>query len=920
MSDTVAADVFLRPRLGAYPSARRQRVPLGSTQPVYFDVVDALTGELVPGATEASALYWLAGVDGTDSPATDLDIVEISPGTLRVQAPNDVPGTWLIWAQIEHPSAETARIVYDVPDDGGAPSLVPVDEWRARNASSAAAGAAAGRIGGRETGSEAGAAAGAAAGEDAARPFAEQADRSAQDAATSETIALDAADLAREERIAAAGSAGEADQRARDAEAARIAAEAEAGKTAQDALWANLSRSSAEQAAGIASTAAATASAGANLYPTVAAGLTATAEGATFSVQAAGETYASTYRKVSGAAVFINSLAGKLAIDRERATRSAVVDYADRAWIVGQGWVTGRTALLLNQSRRLYGYTEPGQYPARWNGTTYARPAQTSEVQAEADARAALVRTLPRLFVAGLGYVDWEAATLSANGRVMRYRQAGVSYEMDGGRFAAPLTTETVGTLDRAWLPGWGWVQSVRMSRAGRRALSAVLADNRTLVLSPSGLIVPGQGGTVAADARPAADYLQDYTNRWGVLSDPLILYIIPLYGQSLARGQGGDRTVAADGTITTTGPISTAVLYPGFAFMPAGGVFVDGTRFATMEGLREIGQESSCSSMVNHFIARTEAATGFRPRVATFNASVGGLSFLQLKRGQAAYRSFLRALEDVVSWGKAQGYKPFVPAWVWRQGEQDRADGTAFVTRKRNLAQMARWVDEDCKRITGQWQDVMMITYQPNNALNVPFTYQPIFEAHRLMDGEGLIRCSGPIYHTERMDVTHADAPGYYRMGKQDARAICAELFREGAAALQPTRIWWDSPTRLCVQCHAPTLPLVIDRSGVDVVVPTVTADGFEFTDYSGSPPAITGVALQGSDTVAITLASRPSGARGVLTYAYRVDSSGARQGRRTGPRGTIRDSTQDPSLIDGRADANWLTSFWADVPAAPV
>ncbi|ONG56959.1 hypothetical protein BKE38_05030 [Pseudoroseomonas deserti] len=184
MSSTLAVDVVLRPRLGAYYSARRQRVNIGSTQPVYFDVVDAQTRALVPGAGGASALYWMPGTLGTDAPGQPLAIAESSPGTLRVDVPSDVPGAWRVWLRIESPSAETADIVYDVPDDGGAPTLLTIEEWRSMQAAAAAAGASAAIPEANRVGAE------------AARPFAES-------AAASEIIALDAADMARDERIAA---------------------------------------------------------------------------------------------------------------------------------------------------------------------------------------------------------------------------------------------------------------------------------------------------------------------------------------------------------------------------------------------------------------------------------------------------------------------------------------------------------------------------------------------------------------------------------------------------------------------------------------------------------------------------------------------------------------------------------------------
>lgn len=120
MSQTVAADVVLRPRLGPYPSARRQRVTLGSTQRVYFDVVNTQTGALVPGAEGLAGGYWIDVVEGDDAPAQPAEVVEITPGTLAVDINSEIPGTHTVRVSIEAPSQEAAEIVFDVSTAGAA--------------------------------------------------------------------------------------------------------------------------------------------------------------------------------------------------------------------------------------------------------------------------------------------------------------------------------------------------------------------------------------------------------------------------------------------------------------------------------------------------------------------------------------------------------------------------------------------------------------------------------------------------------------------------------------------------------------------------------------------------------------------------------------------------------------------------------
>jgi hypothetical protein len=126
--------------------------------------------------------------------------------------------------------------------------------------------------------------------------------------AASEAIALDAADLARDHELAARGARKDAEEAQSHAEGARDVAVA----SSQASL---LSAAVAEAARNDAAVAAAQAQAGATLYPDVATGLAATAEGKSFSVQASGSTFSTTYRKTNGAAVLVGSLPSKVAVD-----------------------------------------------------------------------------------------------------------------------------------------------------------------------------------------------------------------------------------------------------------------------------------------------------------------------------------------------------------------------------------------------------------------------------------------------------------------------------------------------------------------------------------------------------------------------------------------------------------------------------
>ena len=88
----------------------------------------------------------------------------------------------------------------------------------------------------------------------------------------------------------------------------------------------------------------------------------------------------------------------------------------------------------------------------------------------------------------------------------------------------------------------------------------------------------------------------------------------------------------------------------------------------------------------------------------------------------------------------------------------------------------------------------------------------------------------------------------------------------------------------------------------------------GFEYTDGSGAPPAITSVQLVAADTVQITLAAAPVGANKRVRYAY-TSKGNVTPGPISGVRGNLRDSDPTPSLY-GNTLQNWGITFDLAVP----
>jgi len=111
----IARDVILEPRLGSRKSARVYRFTIGTEVVVWLDVRDDMTGALVPGAANVSALSWQPNTRDNEAAAQALAPVEATPGIWQVQVPTPVPGTYTVFWAAE---GQAAEISFDVSTAG----------------------------------------------------------------------------------------------------------------------------------------------------------------------------------------------------------------------------------------------------------------------------------------------------------------------------------------------------------------------------------------------------------------------------------------------------------------------------------------------------------------------------------------------------------------------------------------------------------------------------------------------------------------------------------------------------------------------------------------------------------------------------------------------------------------------------------
>jgi hypothetical protein len=231
--------------------------------------------------------------------------------------------------------------------------------------------------------------------------------------------------------------------------------------------------------------------------------------------------------------------------------------------------------------------------------------------------------------------------------------------------------------------------------------------------------------------------------------------------------------------------------------------------------------------------------------------------------------------------------------------GEQDHQIGNTGY--EANLVQFQGDYDTDVKVITGQTGVIPMMLCQMHSWTKYASTTSliPLAQLAAAKNNPTKIFLVTPKYiFNYQTDGIHLTAADEKLLGQYYAKALASIL---SGAGWKP--LWPISATRsgsvITIVFNVPKGDLALDTS----LVVNPGNYGFEYTDASGSPPAISSVQVTARDTVKINLASTPSGSSKKVRYAF-TGVSGNNAGRLTGARGCLRDS-----------DGNYCVTFSEDL-----
>jgi len=339
------------------------------------------------------------------------------------------------------------------------------------------------------------------------------------------------------------------------------------------------------------------------------------------------------------------------------------------------------------------------------------------------------------------------------------------------------------------------------------------------------------------------------------------------------------------------------------------------------------VGQ-SSITPMAEALV-NLEGATPTSPYfMLELGMGVGGYNDSQLASGTVPYTNLKNSLTAAVSL-MPPGFVLNVPAVPYVQGEADSTSGTTRSAYASDLATLQTNLTSDIETITSQSNAPFLMLTQETNCYG-PFG--TVTQAQSIIGAEWDAAVANPtkivmvtpnyVFENNAYTSGHLTARGYFYMGEYMARAYHTVagtaqggLNSSWSAPMPTTGSISNVGNLVTIPFTGGTAPYQIDCSYV--TSPNGGADGFYYTDTSGSPPHIVSVAASGNN-ILLTLSSAPSHAvTGTVEYAWSAANGEGTTtpGPTSGLRGCMHDSDPYVSLLDGRPLPNysiaWNASF---------
>lgn len=364
------------------------------------------------------------------------------------------------------------------------------------------------------------------------------------------------------------------------------------------------------------------------------------------------------------------------------------------------------------------------------------------------------------------------------------------------------------------------------------------------------------------------------------------VVVCIPVYGQSYALGEEAQRITNFDSLrIKYNGRIVTE--HMGHVF----GYFDHSSRYKQYLK-RLLHYDRKAFELSVYSMAESLASQlGEDTLICIFPGGHGMNTIQELMKPVDPYNKFIAEIAHARHEAKRRGWEFYVPAVCWMQGESDIVEYPDY-DYKEYFHRMYNDLNTDIKSITGQKEDIRIISYQ-TSTITKGLKYKPNhYEGlegrtptaqMELVRDDSLVWASGPTYPYDFVNESlHIDAVGQKSIGLLAAKSAMGILRNEKRIiGLIPIKYEVDSnDIRILFNVSEP--PLCFDTISVR------KADNYGFSVIRKDDTDIISDVLIEQNTVVVKCTESPSGCK----LRYGINGEFLKGGCQSGPRGNLRDS----------------------------
>ena len=375
------------------------------------------------------------------------------------------------------------------------------------------------------------------------------------------------------------------------------------------------------------------------------------------------------------------------------------------------------------------------------------------------------------------------------------------------------------------------------------------------------------------------------------------VVVCIPVYGQSYALGEEATRITDFDSLrIKYNGRIVTE--HMGHVF----GYFDHSSRYK--QYLKRLLHYDRKAFELSVYSMAESLATqlGEDTLNCIFPGGHGMNTIKELMKPVDPYNKFIAEIAHANHEANCRGWEFYVPAVCWMQGESDIVEYPDY-DYKEYFHQMYNDLNTDIKAVTGQTQDIRIISYQTSTVtkgLKYKSNHFDGVEGRtstaqmELVRDDTLLWASGPTYPYDFVNESlHINAVGQKSIGLLAAKSALGILRNEKREMGLVPLSYEVEGNSIRIQFNVPCPPLCIDTINVS------KADNFGFNVIRKDDTDIISNVSIDKNTVVVECSDSPKGCK----LRYGINGDFLKGGRRCGPRGNLRDSQ---SII-----SNWCFLF---------